>query len=100
MKKEILWDRLAGEVDIFVKNYILTKQKSTIKPTYKVTEDLPIEKLMNAKSWEDMYVNVIGGCENINDLPKYVKQVVIACLPRFFEKYPQYKGEKSLQVAK
>ena len=53
MKNEILWDRLSGEVDIFVKNYLLSKQKSYIKPTYKVADDLPIEKLLNAKSWED-----------------------------------------------
>lgn len=98
MKNEILWDRLSGEVDIFVKNYLLSKQKSYIKPTYKVADDLPIEKLLNAKSWEDMYVNVIGGCENINNLPSHIKQVVIAYLPRFFEKYPQYKNEKCLQV--
>lgn len=102
MNNSALWDRLAGEVSVYIDNYIVAKNgggKFHLKPSYPVDYKIEdIDKIISARSIDEYYVHVISGCKNINELPEPIKKLVIQYLPRFFAKWPEYASEKCLRI--
>lgn len=93
-----LWDRLAGGLQEYVENYCLYKSQSKVEPSYDVDYEIDcLDELQKHTTVNDYWVHQISGCKHINDLPTYLQKLVIQYLPRFFEKYPMYKGAECLQ---
>ena len=108
-KIDLLWDRLAGALMIYVENYMFCKSacgKGGLKlsPTYNVDYEIEEEIISElSRSHENgdlrnIWYNKIDACRNINDLPLYLKKLVEQFLPRFLSEYPQYKEEECLKI--
>lgn len=99
MNINILWDRLAGEILEYVENFCLYKSQSKIKPSYEVDYNIEcLDELQKHTDIEDYWAHQIASCTNINDLPAYLQGLVLQYLPRFFEKYPEYKDADCLKL--
>lgn len=96
----VLWDRLAGEIEIYVKNYLLKKYGTHgISPSYNVDYKIEnINELLSNKSAGESWSTEISECRNINDLPKYLQNLIRQFLPLFFEKYPKYRFKQCLRI--
>lgn len=98
----VMWDRLSGLLVEYVENYILEKRadkntKFNLKPTYTVDYVIDdIDGLFSQTNTDDYWALKIAACKNINWLPPHLKKLVVQFLPRFFEKYPEYKSNESL----
>lgn len=98
MDIDVLWDRLAGGLQEYVENYCLYKSQSKIMPSYDVDYKIDcLDVLQKHTTVDDYWVHQISGCDNINDLPVYLQELVLQYLPRFFEKYPIYRDAECLQ---
>lgn len=99
---DVLWDRLAGGLQIYVENYYLKITgggKLKLQPSYNVDyviEDIDLLKKHNEIN--DYWVFKIGGCRNINELPVFLRKLVVQFLPRFFQEYPQYRDVECLKI--
>lgn len=102
-KVSVLFDRLAGGLRGYVENYYLHKSQSKILPSYKVDYEISkdiingIEKSTQSENMDDMWYLKISGCTNIDELPDYLKKLIVQYLPRFFKEYPQYKNSEYLK---
>lgn len=100
---DILWDRLAGTLQIYVENYLLQKGShehfNHFKPSYSVDYKIEnIEELFQDMSLDGYWGFQIAGCRDINTLPPHLQALVIQFLPRFFEQYPEYKNAPCLTI--
>lgn len=102
MDNNVLWDRLAGEITIYVENYLIKQSgggKFHLKPSYPVDYEIDdIDKILSDSSLDGYYAHKISGCKNINELPNDIKKLVIQYLPRFFARWPEYAAEKCLVI--
>lgn len=97
MYYEVLWDRLAGGLLIYVQNYLLAKSGGKIKPSYAVDYEVAnADKLFLDQTVDSFFAHKIAECRDVNSLPEDLKTLVFQYLPRFYEMYPEYKGEKCL----
>lgn len=95
----VLWDRLAGGLKEYVDNYCLHKSQSKIKPSYEVDYKIDcLDELQKHTTLDDYWLHQVSGCKNINELPRYLQELVAQYLPHFFEKYPEYKLESCLYL--
>ena len=102
-ENDVLFDRLAGGVLEYVKNYYLSKIQSFVTPSYDVDYEVSQEILFEIeksikKNIDDIWYHQISNCKNINDLPYYLQSLIIQYLPRFLKQYPQYENHKNLQI--
>ena len=107
---DILFDRLAGTLMLYVDNYFLSKSiyrkdtKFKIQPSYEVDYEIPeeiLEELKKSITKDDMdniWFHLISGCRDINDLPDYIQKLIIMYLPRFIAQYPQYQDHPCLKI--
>ena len=100
-KTDVLWDRLAGGVQIYVENYIISQHAAgryPVKPSYPVDYKIDdIEEITADTSLDGYFAHKISRCRDASELPIYLKKLVKQYLPRFFDAYPEYRGEKSLE---
>ena len=95
----VLWDRLAGELREYVENWCLSRSQSRIKPSYEIDYEINcLEELKKHTTLDDYWVHRISACENINDLPIYLQELVLQYLPRFFKNHPEYKNLDCLKI--
>ena len=103
----VLWDRLAGEIALYVENFIISQNKNNkssrfnIRPSYNVDYDISdalLKDIVNCESSEKYYVNIIAGSRNINLLPPHIKELVCNYLPQFFLAHPEYKNAECLKI--
>lgn len=104
---DILWDRLAGTLNIYVENFLIYRSgggKHKLSPSYNVDYEIEEEIISEVSgSYENgdiqsiWYIQV-SACRNINDLPLYLKKLVKQFLPRFFQDYPQYQEAECLKI--
>ncbi len=103
--KEILWDRLAGMLMIYVDNYFIKKSGGRLKiqPSYEVDYEISesiLKEISKTPSEEDrgkIWYHGIAACRDINDLPETLQELVVQFLPKFFQEYPMYCGEDCLK---
>ena len=106
---DVLFDRLAGGLMLFVDNYFLSKAsydentRFKIQPSYNVDYEISEEIIKELeKSCEggidEIWYHYISSCRNINDLPDYLQKLTILYLPKFFKQYPQYENHFCLQI--
>lgn len=99
MEIGVLWDRLAGELREYVENWCLSRSQSRIKPSYEIDYEINcLEELKKHTTLDDYWVHRISACENINDLPIYLQELVLQYLPRFFKNHPEYKNLDCLKI--
>lgn len=106
--KEVILDRLAGGLMLYVENYTLAKNKNNrnklkLGPSYAVDYEIAPEVLELLQesckgSVSEVWYHQISGCQDINELPEYLKNLVIQYLPRFFEEYPEYADDECLRI--
>ena len=102
-KTNVLFDRLAGGLILYVDNYYLHKAKGKILPSYKVdykiSKDIitQIEKSLTSGNMDDIWYHKISKCKSVKELPDYLKELTAQYLPKFFDEYPQYKSSKYLK---
>lgn len=100
---DVLFDRLAGGLMLYVENYYLHKSQNKILPSYKVDYEISkdiiseIEKSTQSNNIDEIWYHKISGCKNINELPDYLKELITQYLPKFFKEYPQYKNSEYLK---
>lgn len=108
--EDILWDRLAGTILIYVENYAMQKKIDErektgkkgysdelpfLKPSYPVDYEIEnVEQFRDDEPW----ALEISKYQNINDLPGSLKKLVIGYLPRFFKDFPEYRDAECLKV--
>ncbi len=104
---DILWDRLAGTLKIYVDNYLICKSgggKRKLSPSYnvdyKIEEEIISELLKSHENGDiqNIWYLKIGACRDINELPLYLKKLVEQFLPRFLSDYPQYQDAECLKI--
>lgn len=104
----ILFDRLAGTIQIYVENYLLVRNGGgyfKLEPSYKVDYEISrdiinyINQSLDGKA-EDIWYFKIALCNSIDEIEKPLRTLVVQFLPRFFEMYPQYKDEECLKIRK
>lgn len=88
MNTETMWHRLAGGLLEYV-NEFAYKDKE-LKES--------ILELEKHTSFDDYWLNKVIECKNINELPKYVKNIAKKYIPVFFLKYPRYKNNENLKM--
>lgn len=100
-----MWDRLAGELIVYVENYLLSSKSGLgfgLDPSYKVDYEIKdtildyLEKPLNSGDINEIWQHRITTCKNVNDLPNKLQKLVNQFLPRFLSQHPEYKHEKSL----
>ena len=97
-ENNVLFDRLAGGLLIYVENYLLHNSKGKILPSYAVDYEIPqdiiseIEKSTLSNNKDDIWYLKVSGCKNINELPMYLQNLIIQYMPKFLEQYPQYEN--------
>lgn len=100
-----MWDRLAGELIVYVENYLLSSKSGLgfgLDPSYKVDYEIKdtildyLEKTLNSGDINEIWQHRITTCKNVNDLPNKLQKLVNQFLPRFLSQHPEYKHEKSL----
>ncbi len=106
----VLFDRLAGTLMLYVENFFLNQatynddMKIKVQPSYKVDYEISEDIILGLKesalsnNIDNIWYHKISGCKNINDLPEYLIKLIVQFLPRFFEQYPQYTNEECLKV--
>lgn len=104
---EVLWDRLAGNLMEYIKNYELSKSDKgewKIEPSYNVDYEIEEEiiselyRTLEAKDCRSFWYHQVEFCTNINELPLYLKKLVEQFLPRFLSEYPQYQDAECLKI--
>ena len=97
MDYAVLWDRLAGGLLVYVENYLLAKAGGKMKPSYPVDYEVAnAEKLLSDRTIDDFFAYKVVECRDVNLLPEDLKKLVLQYLPKFYDTYPEYKGEKCL----
>ncbi len=104
-KIDILFDRLAGCMKIYVDNYALAHNDAEgfdLQPSYPVDYDIQewiMQEISESyKNTNDVWYLQISRCRDINDLPVYIKELVLQFLPRFFEEFPYHKEMDCLKI--
>lgn len=105
VQNDVLWDRLAGMLMIYVDNYLLKKNgggKLKLKPSYEVNYEIPeeilaeLQKTLESGDISEIWYIKIASCRNINELPSQFQRLIVLFLPRFYKEYPQYVDEDCL----
>lgn len=98
----VLWDRLAGEIVVYVENYILFKTGGAnfrLNPSYPVDYEIEnVEEIVSDKSVDGYFAHKISGCRDVNELPTHLKKLVMQYLPRFLANHPEYSNEECLTI--
>ena len=101
MENNVIFDRLASGLALYVENYSIVNSTSKFKlePSYPVDYEIEsIEELQKYTDVDNYWLHLIANCNSINELPEYLKKLVIQYLPRFFKEYPQYEDAECLKV--
>ena len=102
MNPDALWDRLAGGLAEYVNNYLLKNRGGGpfhIQPSYEVDYEIAdAESIYEDMTFEGFWVHKVAACRNINELDPCLKHLVLQFLPKFFEQFPEYRGEECLKV--
>lgn len=83
-----------------MENYCLVKSQSKIKPSYEVDYEINcLEELKKHSDYDNYWPHQISECQNINDLPTYLQELVLQYLPRFFIRHPEYQNLDCLKIS-
>ena len=102
---DVLWDFLSAGVNEYVYNYFLARIRDgrnsvfRLEPSYEVDYELNnTDELFREVSLEESWMWKVAECRNINDLPPYLQELIVQYLPRFFERFPEFKDDESLKL--
>ena len=78
----------------------MVKSQSKIKPSYEVDYEINcLEELKKHSDYDNYWPHQISECQNINDLPTYLQELVLQYLPRFFIRHPEYHNLDCLKIS-
>lgn len=101
-----MWDKLAGELVIYVENYLLSLQSDfdlVVKPSYEVDYKISdkvlayLKKTTEAGDINEIWQHKIAVCRDVKTLPNELQELVGQFLPSFFSRHPEYRHEASLK---
>ncbi len=108
-ENDMLWDRFAGALAVYVENYLLKSGDEGsfgLKPSYEVDYEIAdeiidfLQKTLETSGIENRWSFQIAACKNINELAPQLKQLAVQFLPKFLKQYPQYAQARCLEVEK
>ena len=101
-----MWDRLAGELVIYVENYLLSLKSdfdSAVKPSYAVDYEISdkvlayLKKSIEAGDINEIWQHKIAECRDVKTLPNELQELVGQFLPLFLSRHSEYRRETSLK---